>query len=177
MTKKKTIKTQEDKNNKHNKEAEKIKDIKKQLSIAQKSTKDNWEKFLVAQAEIENIKRRAIRNLEDANKYALDKFVKELLEVKDSLTIGLKLVRERNTKIEQIAEGLEITDKIFLSKMEKFGVKATGKIGEKFNPEIHEAITVIDDPKKESNIIIEVIQEGFLLNERIVRPAMVIVTK
>jgi len=173
MTNKQTKKTEDNKKEKTSKKV----DINEQLLVAQKSAKDNWEKVLRAQAEIENIKRRAATDLENAHKYALDGFVKALLEVKDSLTMGLKLAKENKTEVKQITEGLEMTNKVFLTTMEKFGVKAIGAVGEKFNPEIHEAITMMEVPKKKSNTVVEIIQEGFTLNSRIIRPAMVIVAK
>jgi len=115
--------------------------------------------------------------LENAHKFALDGFVKALLEVKDSLTMGLKTANEEKATIEHIIEGLEMTDKVFLSTMEKFGVKAIRPEGEAFNPEFHEAVTMVPVPDKESNSVLEVVQTGFTLNGRLVRPAMVIVVQ
>ena len=150
-------------------------DLQTQLEEAQKSTKDNWDKVLRAQAEMENLRRRNAKDLENAHKFALDGFVKALLEVKDSLTMGLKTARDDNASIESITEGLEMTDKVFLSTLEKFGVETINPAGESFNPEFHEAVTMIPMPDKESNSVLEVIQVGFSLNGRLVRPAMVVV--
>jgi molecular chaperone GrpE len=150
-------------------------DLQAQLEEAQKSTKDNWDKVLRAQAEMENLRRRNAKDLENAHKFALDGFVKALLEVKDSLTMGLKTARDDNASIESITEGLEMTDKVFLSTLEKFGVETINPAGESFNPEFHEAVTMIPMPDKESNSVLEVIQVGFSLNGRLVRPAMVVV--
>jgi molecular chaperone GrpE len=126
---------------------------------------------------MENLKRRNAKDLENAHKFALDGFVKALLEVKDSLTMGLKTANEEKATIEHIIEGLEMTDKVFLSTMEKFGVKAIRPEGETFNPEFHEAVTMVPVPDKESNSVLEVVQTGFTLNGRLVRPAMVIVVQ
>ena len=152
-------------------------DLQVQLEEAQKSAKDNWDKVLRAQAEMENLKRRNARDLEHAHKFALDGFVKALLEVKDSLTMGLKTANEEKATIEHIIEGLEMTDKVFLSTMEKFGVETINPVGEAFNPELHEAVTMMPMPDKESNSVLEVVQTGFTLNGRLVRPAMVIVVQ
>jgi molecular chaperone GrpE len=152
-------------------------DLQTQLEEAQKSTKDNWDKVLRAQAEIENLRRRNAKDLENAHKFALDGFVKALLEVKDSLTMGLKTARDDNASIESITEGLEMTDKVFLSTLEKFGVETINPAGESFNPEFHEAVTMIPMPDNESNSVLEVIQVGFSLNGRLVRPAMVVVVQ
>ncbi len=152
-------------------------DLQTQLEEAQKSTKDNWDKVLRAQAEMENLRRRNAKDLENAHKFALDGFVKALLEVKDSLTMGLKTARDDNASIESITEGLEMTDKVFLSTLEKFGVETINPAGEPFNPEFHEAVTMIPMPDNESNSVLEVIQVGFRLNGRLVRPAMVVVVQ
>ncbi|SMN13304.1 Heat shock protein GrpE [Bathymodiolus heckerae thiotrophic gill symbiont] len=152
-------------------------DLETQLAEAQQSAKDNWDKVLRAQAEMENLKRRSARDLENAHKFALDGFVKALLEVKDSLTMGLKTANEKGATIKSITEGLEITDKIFLSTLAKFGVEALNPVDETFNPEFHEAVTMVPAPDKESNSVLEVVQIGFTLNGRLVRPAMVVVVQ
>ena len=152
-------------------------DLQAQLEAAQQSAKDNWDKVLRAQAEMENLKRRNTKDLENAHKFALDGFVKALLEVKDSLTMGLKTAKEENTSVESITEGLEMTDKVFLSTLEKFGVELLNPVDEAFNPEFHEAVTMIPMPDKKSNSVLEVVQAGFTLNGRLVRPAMVVVVQ
>ncbi|MDC0430482.1 nucleotide exchange factor GrpE [Candidatus Thioglobus sp.] len=152
-------------------------DLQTQLEEAQQSTKDNWDKVLRAQAEMENLKRRNAKDLENAHKFALDGFVKALLEVKDSLTMGLKIAQEDSASVESITEGLEMTDKVFTSTLEKFGVETINPKGEAFNPEFHEAVTMLPMPDQESNSVLEVIQAGFTLNGRLVRPAMVIVVQ
>jgi len=152
-------------------------DLQSQLEQAQQSAKDNWDKLLRSQAEMENLKRRNAKDLENAHKFALDGFVKALLEVKDSLTMGLKTANEEKATIEHIIEGLEMTDKVFLSTMEKFGVEMINPTDEAFNPEFHEAVTMVPMPDKESNSVLEVVQIGFTLNGRLVRPAMVVVVQ
>lgn len=152
-------------------------DLETQLEAAQQSAKDNWDKVLRAQAEMENLKRRNAKDLENAHKFALDGFVKALLEVKDSLTMGLKTAQDDNASVDSITEGLEMTDKVFLSTLEKFGVELLNPTGEAFNPEFHEAVTMIPMPDKESNSVLEVVQAGFTLNGRLVRPAMVVVVQ
>ncbi|RUM78505.1 MAG: nucleotide exchange factor GrpE, partial [Candidatus Thioglobus sp.] len=167
----------EDKNVEQATTDEQSDDLQTQLEEAQQSAKDNWDKVLRAQAEMENLKRRNAKDLENAHKFALDGFVKALLEVKDSLTMGLKTANEEKATIEHIIEGLEMTDKVFLSTMEKFGVEVINPTDEAFNPEFHEAITMVPMPDKESNSVLEVVQIGFTLNGRLVRPAMVVVVQ
>jgi len=181
MTKKKaqekTEEKVEDKNVEQATTDEQSDDLQTQLEEAQQSAKDNWDKVLRAQAEMENLKRRNAKDLENAHKFALDGFVKALLEVKDSLTMGLKTANEEKATIEHIIEGLEMTDKVFLSTMEKFGVEVINPTDETFNPEFHEAVTMVPMPDKESNSVLEVVQIGFTLNGRLVRPAMVVVVQ
>ena len=181
MTKKKQQKQQKEehieaKDNTSN-ENEKSLDLEAQLAEAQQSAKDNWDKLLRSQAEMENLKRRNAKDLEKAHKYALDAFVKALLAVKDSLSIGLKSAMDKNATLEHTIEGLELTNKVFDSTLEKFGVETVDPVGEAFNPELHEAVTMVPMPDKKSNTILEVVQVGFTLNDRLVRPAMVIVVQ
>lgn len=152
-------------------------DLQAQLEEAQKSAKDSYEKVIRAQAEMENMKRRNAIDLENAHKFALDNFAKALLEVKDSLTMGLKTAKEENATIESILEGLEMTDKVFLSTLAKFSIESINPIDETFNPEYHEAVTMIPMPDKKSNTVLEVVQVGFTLNGRLIRPAMVVVVQ
>ena len=181
MTKKKQQKQQKEehveaKDNTSN-ENEKTLDLETQLAEAQQSAKDNWDKLLRSQAEMENLKRRNAKDLEKAHKYALDAFVKALLEVKDSLSIGLKSAMDKNATLEHTIEGLELTNKVFNSTLEKFGVETVDPVGEAFNPELHEAVTMVPMPDKKSNTVLEVVQVGFTLNDRLVRPAIVIVVQ
>ena len=180
MTKKKEQKTQKSASNKAKEELEdnsKIEDLESQLQEAQQSAKDNWDKLLRSQAEMENLKRRTTKDLENAHKFALDGFVKALLEVSDSLTMGIKSAKDEKATIETTTEGLELTMKVFNSTLEKFGVESINPVDEKFDPELHEAVTMVPMPDKKSNTVIEVIQTGFTLNGRLVRPALVIVVQ
>ena len=181
MTKKKQQKQQKEGHieakDKASNENEESLDLETQLAEAQQSAKDNWDKLLRSQAEMENLKRRNAKDLEKAHKYALDAFVKALLEVKDSLSIGLKAAMDKNATLEHTIEGLELTNKVFNSTLEKFGVETLDPVGEKFNPELHEAVTMVPMPDKKSNTVLEVVQVGFTLNDRLVRPAMVIVVQ
>ncbi len=152
-------------------------DLQEQLAQAQQSAKDNWDKLLRSQAEMENLKRRNAKDVENAHKFALDGFVKALLEVKDSLSMGIKTAQEEKATVKHIVEGLEMTDKVFLSTLEKFGVEMINPEGEPFNPELHEAVTMVPMPDKNSNSVLEVVQFGFTLNNRLVRPAMVVVVQ
>ena len=180
MTKKTEQKTQDDTSNEVQEDLlddNKNEDLATQLLEAQQSAKDNWDKLLRSQAEMENLKRRTSKDLENAHKYALDGFVKALLEVNDSLSMGLKLAMDENATLANTIEGIELTNKVFMSTLEKFGVEAINPVDEKFNPELHEAVTMAPMPDKIPNTVLEVIQVGFTLNGRLVRPALVIVVQ
>ena len=181
MTKKKEQKTQKvspkEVNEESSVDSDAVKDLETQLIDAQQSAKDNWDKLLRSQAEMENLKRRTSKDLENAHKFALDGFVKALLEVSDSLSMGLKSATDEKATLENTVEGLELTNKVFSSTLEKFGVETVNPVGEKFNPDLHEAVTMVPMPDKTSNTVLEVIQTGFTLNGRLVRPALVIVVQ
>ena len=180
MTKKKEQKTQKNTSNKAKEEISdisKTEDLESQLEEAQQSAKYNWDKLLRSQAEMENLKRRTSKDLENAHKFALDGFVKALLEVNDSLSMGLKSAQDEKATLENTIEGLELTNKVFSSTLAKFGVETVNPVGEKFNPELHEAVTMVPMPDNKSNTVLEVIQTGFTLNGRLVRPALVIVVQ
>ena len=125
---------------------------------------------------MENLRKRTIRDVENAHKYALEKFINELLPILDSLELGLSA--SANTKnVDELYKGMELTLEMFNKALEKFGVKIIDPQGEKFNPELHEAVSMQEIEDSESGIIIAVMQKGYLLNDRLIRPAMVIVAK
>lgn len=132
---------------------------------------------LRAQAEIQNIRRRAEQDVEKAHKFALEKFSKELLSVVDNLERGLdaldKAVSDETTQA--LVDGVEMTHKEFINTLAKFGVVAMGEIGEAFNPELHEAISMQPAEGIEPNHISTVLQKGYTLQGRVIRPAMVMV--
>lgn len=132
---------------------------------------------LRAQAEIQNIRRRAEQDVEKAHKFALEKFSKELLNVVDNLERGLdaldKAVTDETTQA--LVDGVEMTHKEFINTLAKFGVVAMGEVGETFNPELHEAISMQPAEGIEANHISTVLQKGYTLQGRVIRPAMVMV--
>lgn len=137
---------------------------------------ENRDLYLSALADAENIKRRAERDVQNARKFALEKFVNELLPVKDSLEMGLAASAETND-INKLSEGTELTLKMLTAAVTKFGVKAVDPLGDKFNPELHEAIAMQPSTEADPNTVVQVIQKGYVLHDRLVRPAMVIVAK
>lgn len=127
---------------------------------------------LRARAEVENIRRRAEQDVEKAHKFALEKFSKEMLTVVDNLERGLQALEEVD---ESVKSGVELTHKGLVSTLNNFGVEAVGVVGEAFNPELHQAISMQPAEGIEANHISVVLQKGYTLHGRVIRPAMVMV--
>jgi molecular chaperone GrpE len=149
----------------------------KLLQDARRQAEDHWDKLLRTQAELENVRRRAERDLENAHKFALERFAGELLPVKDSLELGLAAVSGEAEDIARLREGIELTLKMLATAMEKFGITEVDPLGETFNPELHQAMSMQVSADQAPNTVIAVMQKGYLLNERLLRPAMVMVAK
>lgn len=147
------------------------------LQDAQTKADEHWNQLLRTRAEMENLRRRAERDVENAHKYALEKFVDELLPVRDSLEMGLIAASDEEADIVKIREGFDMTVKMMRSAMEKMGVKEINPLGEKFNPELHQAMVAQEAADAEPNTVLAVYQKGYLLNDRVVRPALVVVSK
>jgi molecular chaperone GrpE len=151
--------------------------LAEQLAVATRQAEENWDKFVRTQAELENQRRRAEKDLQNAHKFALEKFARELLTVADSLELGLNAAVGDSPDVVKLREGMELTQKQLLSALEKFGVRAIDPEGEKFNPELHQAMAMQPAESVEPNTVIKVFQKGYVLNERLLRPAMVVVAQ
>ncbi|MFT4608188.1 MAG: molecular chaperone GrpE [Urechidicola sp.] len=151
--------------------------IERQLERTQLTVKDYWDQIMRLKAEMENNRKRAIRDVENAHKFALKNFTEALLPVIDSMDMAQQAAAAENASLESIVEGANMTATIFVQVLEKHGLKRLNPVGEKFNPEQHQAISMIEDENVESDHVISVMQKGFSLNDRLVRPAMVIVAK
>lgn len=151
--------------------------LKAELEEARRIAESNWDAVLRARAELDNLRKRSERDLENAHKYGLERFVSELLPVKDSLELGLAAGAEDDPKLEKLREGMELTLKMFDAALEKFGVTEVSPEGETFNPEFHQAMTMQESKEQDSNTVLSVVQKGYLLNDRLIRPALVIVAK
>ena len=151
--------------------------IEQQLERTQETVKDYWDQIMRLKAEMENNRKRAARDVENAHKFALKNFTEALLPVLDSMEMGQQAAEAENASLESIVEGTKLTATMFIQVLEKYGLKQLNPVGEKFDPEQHQAISMIEDESVESNHIISVMQKGYSLNERLVRPAMVIVAK
>lgn len=148
------------------------------LEDARAKADEHWNQCLRLQAELENLRKRGERDLANAHKYALDRFVQELLPVKDSLEMGISAAVEgEQVDPVKLREGSELTLKMLASALEKFGVQEVDPLGERFNPEFHEAMSMQERADVAPNTVVAVIQKGYRLNDRLVRPAMVMVSK
>jgi molecular chaperone GrpE len=146
------------------------------LEDARAKADENWDQLLRARAEMENLKRRQAKELERAHKFALEGFVRELLQVRDSLELGHNAALDESADISKLREGTELTLKLLTDVMGKFGVEQIDPEGEPFNPEYHQAMTTQPKDDVPPNRVVAVVQKGYLLNGRLVRPAMVIVS-
>ena len=132
------------------------------------------DQVLRIQAELENMRKRTVRDIEHAHKFALEKFVNELIPVLDSMELGIQASGTAGD-IDSVREGMDLTMQKFVSTLEKFGVTVVDPNGEKFDPEKHEAVTMQAQEGAAAGTIISVLQKGYALDGRLVRPAMVIV--
>ncbi len=158
-------------------EADEEESIEQQLEKAQETIKDYWDQMMRLRAEIDNNRKRAERDLENAHKYALKNFVEALLPIVDSLEMGQTAAEADNATLVSIREGSALTMNMFIQVLERNGLEQIDPLGEKFDPEKHQAMSMIEKEDAETSTIIEVMQKGFLLNDRLVRPAMVVVAK
>lgn len=148
------------------------------LNEAEQKSNQNWERLLRMQADNENILRRTERDVASAHKYALEKFVADLLPIVDSLELSIANVPpEMAAAASSIIEGIHLTLKMFYNVLNKFGVKQINPVSEAFKPEYQQAISVQVDPTVKSGTVLSVLQKGYTLNERLIRPALVVVSK
>ena len=154
-----------------------IESLSEQIEALKTSAADNLDKAVRAQAELDNVRKRTTRDIENAHKYALDKFINELLPVLDSMELGINAA-ENVEDVSSLREGMDLTMKMFCSSLEKSGVNPVDpQKGDKFNPDQHEAVTMQEVDNAESGTVITTLQKGYELNGRLIRPAMVIVAK
>lgn len=151
--------------------------LQQQLEQAQQQAAANLDKALRTQAEMENLKKRVQKDLDDERKYGLAKFAKELLSVLDSLELGIQAATGDSPEVVKLREGSELTIKQFESVFAKFNIEAIYPLGQSFNPELHQAMAMQPSANAEPNSVLNVFQKGYVLNGRLLRPAMVVVAK
>ncbi len=144
-----------------------------ELAAAQARAEENWDLYVRTAAELENVRKRAARDVENAHKFGIERLGKELLAVRDTLEMGLAAAE--GASVESLLEGKNATLKLLTSTLQRFGIEEVDPAGEPFDPEFHEAISVQPADDVEPGSVVTVIQKGYILNGRLLRPAMVIV--
>ena len=150
--------------------------VKLQLEEANAKADQNWDAVLRTRADMENLRKRQTRELENAHKYALDKIAMELLPVRDTLEMGVAAAATE-AEMSKIVEGTELTLKMLTQAIEKFNILEVDPVGQKFDPDLHQAISMQEGTDKPANTVLNVMQKGYTLNDRLLRPAMVVIAK
>lgn len=157
----------------HQPPTDSVPDLQEMVRIAERKAAEHYDAWLRAKAEAENVRRRAEEEIAKARLYAIDKFAAALLPVKDSLEAALAT---ENQTVESLREGVELTLKQLTAALEQFGIKEENPAGNKFDPNLHQAIGMIETDG-EPNHVAQVLQKGYLIHERVLRPALVMVSK
>lgn len=158
-------------------EAEGAPDAVDELAKLQEELIAAKDQSLRTQAEMQNLRRRSERDVENAHKYALEKFVGELLPVVDNLERALQAIDQNDESLKALTEGVELTLKSFQDVLVRYKVEPIDPKGQPFDPEFHQAMSMLEMPEEEPNTVVDVFQKGYTLNGRLVRPAMVVVAK
>ncbi|OGT91566.1 MAG: nucleotide exchange factor GrpE [Gammaproteobacteria bacterium RIFOXYA12_FULL_61_12] len=154
-----------------------VDELAKELETVRAKAAESWDMLMRAKAETENLRKRHERELENAHKYGLDRFVNDLLQVRDSLELGYQAAQDESADLAKLREGTELTLKLLTDVMDRFGVDLINPEGEPFSHEQHQAIMMQPTEGVEPNTVIQVLQKGYSLNGRLLRPAMVIVSQ
>jgi len=158
-------------------DAAELNELELRLEQTEQRAAEANEKAIRAVAEMENIRRRAVQDVEKAHKFALEKFAGELLTTVDNLERALQLAGNADDSNKSFIEGIELTYKGLVSTLEKFQVNAVGEIGDAFNPDLHQAMSMQPTNEHPHNTVMAVMQKGYTINGRLLRPAMVMVAR
>jgi molecular chaperone GrpE len=160
-------------------QTDRIAELELALSQAEQRAADAVDQAVRALAEMENVRRRAAADVDKAHKFALEKFANELLSTVDNLerALALAAAAEAETLLTSFVEGIELTHKGLLNTLQRFGVAPVGEVGESFNPELHQAMAMQPAEGQANNSLLAVLQKGYTLQGRLLRPAMVMVVK
>ena len=151
--------------------------LQQSLAEAEDRARGNWEQYLRAVAELDNVRKRAQRDIEAANRYGLEKFAAELLPVRDSLELAVQSAGQSEVDARSLKQGQEATLQLLVKALERLGLTAITPVGEPFDPTRHEAMLAQESATAKPNTVLQVVQTGYELNGRVVRPARVIVAK
>ena len=153
-------------------------ELEQKLTAEEQKAADYWDRIVRMQAEADNLAKRNERDLSNAHKYALERFVNELLPVLDSLELCINNASDGDHQTTKaVIEGVQLTHKLFITALSKFGVQQVHPVAEPFNPEYHQAISMQVDATAAPGTVLSVLQKGYTLNQRLVRPALVVVAK
>ena len=155
---------------------EELLDQTSEIDELKKLADENWEKVLRLQAELDNLRKRTLKDVESASKGSIERVFQEILPIMDSFELGVKVDTSTKEGIETFIEGQTATFKLFQSVLDKFLIETINPENMKYDPELHEVISMQDSDDTESGYIIEVIQKGYRLKNRLLRPARVIVS-
>jgi len=158
-------------------EQERINELELAVATAQATVSDQKDSVIRAKAEVDNIRRRAAQDVEKARKFALEKFAGEMLTTVDNLERALQSIDKDDESKKGVIEGIELTLQGLIASLDKFGVKSVDPQDQPFNPELHQAMSMQEVPNVAPNTVIAVMQKGYELNGRLIRPAMVMVSK
>ncbi|MEF8834320.1 MAG: nucleotide exchange factor GrpE [Halofilum sp. (in: g-proteobacteria)] len=154
-----------------------IERLRAELEQAEARADENWQQVLRTEAEKDNIRKRAQKDVDSARKQAVEKMANELLGVRDSLELGVDAAQQENADIAKVREGTELTLRMLAQAMEKFSIVEIDPLGEKFDPDFHQAMSMQEVEGYESNTVYQVMQKGYCLEDRLLRPALVMVAK
>ncbi len=154
-----------------------VDELQLMLEDARSKADEHWNQLLRTKAEVENLQRRHERELENAHKFALDRFASDILAVRDSMELGLQAASSEGADVDSLRQGTELTLKLLSDVMEKFKIVQIDPMGEPFNPEFHQAMSTQPRDDVPPNTVIAVMQKGYTLNDRLIRPAMVMVSQ
>jgi molecular chaperone GrpE len=151
--------------------------VRRELEAAQAKVNESRDLHLRATAELDNFRKRAERDMAAARKYGVEKIASELLDVRDNLERGLDAAKAQGQEASAVADGMDLTLKQLVGVMERYGVTQLDPKGEPFNPEWHQAMSTLEKADVAPNTVVEVMQKGYRLHDRLLRPALVIVSK
>ena len=152
-------------------------ELQKQLTEADEKANQSWEQLLRVQADMNNMQRRVERDVANAHKYALEKFILELLPIVDGLERAVAAHEGEDSGSGSLLDGVNLTLKMIYAAFAKFGIEQINPEFQPFNPELHQAVSTQADPTAKPNTVLAVLQKGYLLNNRLIRPALVVVSK
>ena len=152
-------------------------DVHLLLEDARNKADQHWNDLLRVQADLDNLRKRHTRDLENAHKFGMEKFIQEILPVWDSLAMAVTAGEDDNVNLNNLREGMDLTLKMMTAAMEKFNIEAIDPVGQPFDPELHQAMSMVESADAPANSVMNVFQKGYLLNGRLIRPAMVVVSK